>query len=143
MVTDARTEQLSEVFLQSDSSSAKEAVLDGGAQSFVVGQNVLAKYADYLRTNGIEWQRKHYPCSKMFRFGNDETMVCTTSTVIPVNFAGKTGHLHVYVLPGNTPFLFPSSLMEKFGLVVDFGRKRLQWDECHWTQVRQRNAGGH
>ena len=143
MVTDARTEQLSEVFLQADSSPAKEAVLDGGAQSFVVGQNVLAKYADYLRANGIEWQPKHYPCSKMFRFGNDETMVCTTSTVIPVNFAGKTGHLHVYVLPGNTPFLFPRPLMEKFGLVVDFGRKRLQWDEHRWTQVRQRSSGGH
>jgi hypothetical protein len=33
--------------------------------------------------------------------------------------------------------------MKKFGLVVDFGRKRLQWDERRWTQARQQNAGGH
>ncbi len=122
MLTDARTEQLCEVFLQADSSSAKEAVLDGGAQSFVVGRNVLDKYADYLRANGIEWQPEHYPCSKMFRFGNDETMVCTTSTVIPVNFAWKSGHLHVCVLPGNTPFLSPRPLMEKFSLVVGLSK---------------------
>ena len=85
---------------------------------------------------------KHIRATELL-FGSDETQDCTTSTVIPANFAGRTGHLHVYVLPGNTPFLFPRPLMERFGLVVDYGRKRLQWDESRWTQVHQRNGTGH
>ncbi len=117
--------------------------MGGGAQSFVVGRNVLDKFADYLRASGIERNPQRYSCNKMFRLGNDETMVRNTSTVIPVNFAGKTGHLHVYVLPGNTPFSSPRPLMEKFGLVVDFGRTRLLWGERRWAKVQQRNAGGH
>lgn len=143
MVTDFDGEQLNEVFLQSSVEDAKEAVLDGGAQSFVVGRNVLNNYADYLRTNGIGWSPKYTTCDKVFRFGNDETQHCTTATLIPVNFAGRTGHLHVHVLEGNTPFLFPRPLMEKFGLVVDYGRKRLQWDASSWATVRQKKAGGH
>ncbi len=40
MVTDPQvTEQLSEVFLQANSSAAKEAALDGRAQSFAVGRS--------------------------------------------------------------------------------------------------------
>ena len=143
MVCNDNIEQLDEIFLQSDPATAKEAVLDGGAQSFVVGRNTLNRYSDYLRTEGIEWNPKTYSCHRTFRFGNDETKDCTTSTVIPANFAGRTGHLHVYVLPGNTPFLFPRPLMERFGLVVDYGRKRLQWDDSRWTQVHQRNGTGH
>ena len=37
----------------------------------------------------------------------------------------------MHILEGNTPFLFPRPLMEKFGLVVDYGRKRLQWSDSH------------
>jgi len=64
--------------------------------------------------------------------------------MIPVNFAGKTGALYVHVIPGSTPFLFPRPLMEKFGLVIDFGRKRLNWgDNRAWTTVRQKGHQGH
>jgi len=33
--------------------------------------------------------------------------------------------------------------MEKFGLVIVYGRKRLHWDETYWTTVTQRKNGGH
>jgi hypothetical protein len=93
---------------------------------------------------GIAWTPKMYACDKVLRFGNDATNGCTTATVIPVNFAGRTGHLHVYVyvLLGNTPLLFPRPLMEHFGMLVDFGKKRLQWDKV-WAPVRQRSGGVH
>lgn len=137
-------EQLDEVFLQRDKDDAKDAVLDGGAQSFVVGTNTLQSYTDYLCTHGIDWHPKALECDKTFRFGNDDTTHCTTATVIPVNFAGRTGHLHVHVIEGNTPFLFPRPLMDNFGLVVDFGRKRLQWSgDDEWTRVKQKGNRGH
>jgi len=86
---------------------------------------------------------KEWQCEKSFRFGNDAIETCRTATIAPVNFAGKTGHFCVYVLEGNTPFLFPRPLMEQFGLVVDFGAKRLRWRDSRWTEVRQRNCQGH
>ncbi len=43
MVSCEAAEVISEAFLQTDLGTAKEAVLDGGAQSFVVGQNTLDK----------------------------------------------------------------------------------------------------
>ena len=33
--------------------------------------------------------------------------------------------------------------MEKFGLVVDYGRNRLQWGDSKWTPVRQKNNTSH
>ncbi len=45
-------------------------------------------------------------------------------------------------LPGNTPLLVPRPLMEHFGLVVDFGSNRLQWDKV-WAPVRESSGGGH
>lgn len=150
MVTDATTneadaEQLDEVFLQRTQDDAKDAVLDGGAQSFVVGSNTLQAYAEYLRTHGVDWTPRALECSKTFRFGNDETTHCTTATVIPCNFAGRTGHLHVHIIEGNTPFLFPRPLMEEFGLIVDYGRKRLAWSgsDANWSRVKQKGCKGH
>ena len=93
-------ETLSEAFLASSDDGAKEAVLDGGTQSFVVGRNALDGYAEHLRMQGIGWTPKTYVCGEMLRFRNEATSRCTTSTVILVSFAGRTGHLHVYVLPG-------------------------------------------
>ena len=98
---------------------------------------------EYLRLNSIAWKTRTLTCQKYFRFGNDDVMCCTSATVIPVNFADRTGQMYVHVLPGNTPFLFPRPLMEKFGLVVDYGRKRLQWGDWKWTPVRQKNNTGH
>ena len=143
MMVSEHVEILDEVFLQQNVDDAREAVLDGGAQSFVVGQNTLAKYAQCLRQYGIAWTPKEIACNKVFRFGNDATLQCGTATMIPVQFAGKTGHLYVHVLPGNTPFLFPRPLMEQFGLVVDDGKKRLQWSDSTWTKVRQKDSQGH
>ena len=120
-----------------------EAVLDGGAQSFVVGKTVLESYAEHLRMQGIGWNPEYLTCSKMFRFGNDETSHCTTACIVPVQFAGRTGHLYVHVLPGNTPFLFPRPFMEMFGLIIDYGRKRLCWQDTNWTPVRQKDPKGH
>ncbi len=54
MVSCEAAEVISETFLQTHLESAKEAVLDGGAQSSVVGQNTLDKYADYLRTQEMD-----------------------------------------------------------------------------------------
>jgi hypothetical protein len=88
-------EMLGETFLASSDDGAKQAVLEGGAQSFVAGRNTLDRHAEYLRMHGIAWTPKTYACDKTFRFGNDATNKCTTTTVIPVNFAGRAGHLHV------------------------------------------------
>ncbi len=44
---------LSDAFLAHSDDGAKEAVLDGRAQSFVVGRNTLDSYAEYLRMQGI------------------------------------------------------------------------------------------
>ena len=33
--------------------------------------------------------------------------------------------------------------MEKFGLILDFGRKRLAWTDTQWAEVRQKDAKGH
>ena len=98
-------EQIDEVFLQLSPEAAREAVLDGGAQSFVVGNRTLEKYAELLRIHGIDWTPTTLPCDKMFRFGNDATCHCKTAVVLPVNFAGRTGHLQVYLLEG-TPRSF-------------------------------------
>ena len=142
MVRDDDAERLDEVFLQSQD-EAREAVLDGGAQSFVVGNQTLERYVDFLRIHGIDWNPTTIPCDRVFRFGNDETTRCTTAVVLPVNFAGRTGHLQVYVLEGNTPFLFPRPLMERFKLVIDYGRKLVQWSSSEWARVRQRDGKGH
>ncbi len=61
---------LSETFLASSDDGAKEAVLDGGAQSFVVGRNTLDRYADYLRMQGVAWTPKSFACDDAFSFGN-------------------------------------------------------------------------
>ena len=89
------------------------------------------------------------PCSSEYfpnnlsLFGNDQKEDCKTACIVPVNFAGKTGHLYVYVLPGCTPFLFPRPLMEKFGLIMDFGSKKIKWKDTAWTDVSQKNQNGH
>ncbi len=51
-------EVINKACLQSDLERAKEAVLVSGAQSFMVGQNTLDRYADYLRAQGIDWKPK-------------------------------------------------------------------------------------
>ena len=33
--------------------------------------------------------------------------------------------------------------MEKFGMIVDFGRKRLMWKNSLWIDVRQTSPNGH
>ena len=103
------------VFLQKQDYHPSDAVLDAGAQSFVCGLNTLYQYSDHLKSQGISWTPKMLTCDRTFRFGNDQTEECKTACVVPVNFAGRTGHLCVYALPGCTPFLFPRPLMEKFG----------------------------
>ena len=143
MVISTQPEQIDEVYLQRTGSNACEAVLDGGAQSFVVGEDTLQQYRTYLHSVGINWEPKRLNCDKIFRFGNDDTSHCTVAAIVPVNFAGRTGHLYVHILPGGTPFLFPRPLMDKFGLIVDFGRKRLSWTDTDWTEVRQKDCRGH
>ena len=100
-------------------------------------------YSEILQKHGIGWTPTFITCDRIFRFGNDQTETCSTACVVPVNFAGQTGHIYVYVLPGHTPFLFPRPLMEKFGMIVDFGRKRLMWKNSLWTDVRQTSPNGH
>ena len=39
-------------------------------------------------------------------------------------------------------FLFPRPFMERLGFMIDYGRKKLQWDDSPWTRVHQR-SGGH
>ncbi len=96
MVSDADiVKSLSQAFLAATEESAKEAMLDGGAQSFVVGQNTLEKYSDYLRSQSIDWRPKDYPCSRVFSFGHDATNQCATATRIPMNVTARTGHVHV------------------------------------------------
>ena len=105
MVTaiEVEPEQIDEIFLQRNAEDAKEAVLDGGAQSFVVGDATLERYMEYLRLHGIAWKTRTLTCQKYFRFGNDNVMCCTSTTVIPVNSADRAGQMYVHVLPGNTP----------------------------------------
>ena len=55
----------------------------------------------------------------------------------------ETVILHVYLLEGGTPFFFPRPLVEKFGLLIDYGRKRIQFSDGGWTEVKQRNGQGH
>ena len=66
MINCPEEEPLDEVYLQSNSQNAKDAVLDGGAQSFVVGHNTLNAYADYLRMHGVNWKPTFHKCSKLF-----------------------------------------------------------------------------
>ena len=33
--------------------------------------------------------------------------------------------------------------MEKFGLIMDFGLKRIKWKDAAWTDVSQKNQNGH
>ena len=82
-------------------------------------------------------------CNRTFRFGNDQTSRCRKACLIPVNFAGKTGHLYAYVLKGSTPFLFPQQYMIAFDLNLQRGKKRLSWGDQGWTEVKQRQPKGH
>ena len=64
-----------------------------------------------------------------------------TATDIPTNLAETTGELLVQVLPGGTPFLFPSPLMERFRSLIDYERKKLHWDDSLWTRVHSQSRG--
>ena len=82
-------ESVDEVFLQKQDYHPSDAVLDAGAQSFVVGLNTIYQYSDHLKENGISWTPHMLACDRVFRFGNDQTEDCKTACVVPVNFAGK------------------------------------------------------
>ena len=143
MINCPEEEAPDELYLQSINQNTKDAVLDGGAQPFVVGHSTLMAYADYLRVHGVKWQPTFHKSSKVFPFGNDQVNECAQATIIPASFAGYAGLFWAHVLEGNTPFLFPRPLMATFGLVIDFGRNRLQWGDNRWQDIKQRNARGH
>ena len=89
LLISTHAEHIDEIFLQRNGFEACEAVLDGGAQSFVVGNGTLQKYWEFLQSIDIKWKPKMLNCDRIFRFGNDETSHCNVASVIPVNFAGK------------------------------------------------------
>ena len=106
LVVSEDPETVTEIFLAEG--QEHEAVLDGGAQSFAAGENTVRRYSEYLPSRRIKWTPREIKCSRLFRFGNDQVLECTKGTIIPVNLAGRTGALHVHVIPGSTPFLFPA-----------------------------------
>ena len=65
-------EAINEVFLQGQDYHASDAVLDAGAQSFIVGLNTLNSYSDHLKDQGINWTPHMLSCARTFRFGNDQ-----------------------------------------------------------------------
>ena len=80
---------------------------DGGVKTPNQKSVALTKQCWTVERRDTLTRHTHFDCDKTFRFGNDLTTRCMTATVLPTNFAGRTGQLFVHVMPGGTPFLFP------------------------------------
>ena len=91
-----------------EESGADEAVLNGGAQSFVVGRDT--RCADHLRSSGIG-------CSEALRLRPDMSF-----------WQPPDDEMHDSDKIYRKPRMFVH-------VTVFYGRRKLQWDDSSWTRV--------
>ena len=66
---------------------------------------------------------KFFPCSKIFRYGNDSTGESTARAVVPSFPGGRFVEILTHVIPGHTPFLIARPITEELGLVTDYKKE--------------------
>ena len=104
-------------------------ILDGGNTTFwLVGKETLARYKRHLiQTYGFTESEvsETKATNKSFKFGNNQVLQSDHMAVVPAGILGKSVKLHIYVVPGKTPFLCGRKAMEALGLVIDFGKNKM------------------
>ena len=121
---------------------ASTAILDNGATSLMCGHLTLQRYLRELEAAGLQGELRAYPCARLFRFGNGGVCDAKWCAHLPVCFKGRRGTLLAYIVPGDTPLLFPRPLLELFGVKIDFSKKAVCSSILFVGTLSRRVGGG-
>jgi hypothetical protein len=82
---------------------APSMVIDTGSTYNLIGQHLLPVLNERLQTGGQNL--KIEDTQKYFKFGGHDNTNCKSKVNIPLNIAGTTKIIEVYIIPAKVPFL--------------------------------------
>ena len=91
-----------------------------------------------------EAEIKYDRCDKLFRFGGGKTLPSTVCVSFLVKVFNTVRQLTVYFIDSDAPHLIARLTLEEWGIVCDFGNKRIQLldePELGWKTLRQPDKG--
>ena len=94
-------------------------VLDSGCGKTIIGTETLRSFEKLWLAAGI---KKPVPEQEvnLFRFGNGQEEVSTTSVKLPVFLAGKSGVIKAAVVSGQAPLLISRAALQSLEATMDF-----------------------
>eukprot|EP00959_Pyramimonas_sp_CCMP1952_P353849 7413683-Pyramimonas_sp.AAC.1 len=100
---------------------ASNGVMDCGATTLAAGSETIKDFVRDCRQKAylIEDLRS-YKCRRPSRFENGRIKCAQRCGTVPASFKQKPGALYICMAPGRTPILFPTPLLEAFGVQVDY-----------------------
>ena len=120
----------------SDYEVTNTAQQDGGAASVLGSRHHIRKYLRFLLEQGFDLQWIDvFRCKKGFRYGNSEREITHLCVLLPVHIGGRKIKVLCYVNQGTAPILFGRPILEKLGLTVDHGQKKMRWPGQQWEDI--------
>ena len=94
-------------------------VLDSGCGKTIIGSETLQSFKQLWNAAGI---KSPIPESEknLFRFGNGQEEVSTTTVKLPVFLAGKSGVIKAAVVSGQAPLLISRAALQSLEATMDF-----------------------
>ena len=99
------------------------AIMDSGATRTVCGEAVWNQISEYLLMRGMSDRITTKGENRDFRFGDGVVVRSKVVIKIPVCLAKTWRELTLHVLPGSTPLLLARPDLERWKIVVDYGKK--------------------
>ena len=102
--------------------------MDSGATRTVCGEAIWDKLNGYLNMRGMEMEAEITKDPRDFRFGDGVTVRSHFCARTPVCVGKVWRDLVIHVLPGHTPLLLARPDLEKWNVMVNYGKKMVYVD---------------
>ena len=136
-MTPAAEESALLIFQDATGAERPECVmLDPGASAFLSGYGPFRRFLDHLRSLDFPIDKiKMSKGRRRFQFGGDASLWSDWSAHVPTFVDGKYGTIELFLLPGNTPMLCGSPIIEALGMTMDFAQRRLRIGSSPWMSA--------
>ena len=113
-------------------------VIDTGSTYNLIGQQLLPVLNERLQSGGQELKLED--TLKYFKFGGHDNTVCKSKVNIPLNIAGITQDIEVYIVPEKVPFLIGGQTLRTMEAKIDLAPNTLSING-HKVQMELTKSG--
>jgi len=95
-------------------------VVDTGSTYNLIGQHLLPVLNERLQAGGQNLKMED--TMKYFKFGGHDNTNCKSKVNIPINIAGTTSEIEVYIIPAKVPFLIEGQTLRSMEAKIDLAQ---------------------